>query len=362
MIRLVAALLPALAGPAAAGDLVVSAQLRARLELIGGQVRPGFATDDAIVALRTVVRAEYATGPVAVTVELRDARVHGAGPTSAVSANDVNVIDLSVLELRADLGEALGPGTQTTLSAGRMMTGLGSNRLVDSPDFRNATTSFTGLKLNVESRGWNIDALWAMPVQRLPDAREDVLANRWAFDREGLDRQLWGIHAMRRDALGPVGLGLTYVGFAERDRPGRPTRDRNLHSAGPWLLARPRQGRFDLDAEAYVQWGSLSASLAPDALRQEVLAGFARAEIGYTLSGPWAPRVSVRYDWASGDGSGARVTRFDRLFGNRVADFAVSGQYAAVGRANISSPGVRLGVQRGPTDAYVTARLLWADS
>jgi hypothetical protein len=111
-----------------------------------------------------------------------------------------------------------------------------------------------------------------------------------------------------------------------------------------------------------VQWGEVSASFAPDAPRLQVLAGFARAEIGYSFAGSWQPRLSFRYDWASGEGPGDRFTRFDRLFGNRVADFAVSGQYAAIGRANISSPGLRLGVRRGPTDGYVTARLLWAAS
>lgn len=91
-------------------------------------------------------------------------------------------------------------------------------------------------------------------------------------------------------------------------------------------------------------------------------AGFAHVEAGYTLDTPWRLRISVRYDWASGDRPGGSFTRFDRLFGNRVADFAVSGQYAAIGRANISSPGLRLGVSSGPADGYVTARLLWADS
>jgi hypothetical protein len=355
-------LLLAAAGPAAAGDLSVSGQSRARVEMIDGQVRPGFAASDAIVAFRTVVRADYAAGPVTFSAELRDARVYGTGPQSAVSANDVNVLDLVVLQARADLGEALGPATKTSLTIGRMMTGLGSNRLIDPPDFRNTTNSFTGLRLQLETDGVNVEAMWAMPVQRLPEGREEVLANRWELDREGLDRQVWGVHALRREMFGPVGLGLTYVGYYERDRPGRPTRDRRLHSLGPWLLAAPRPGRLDLDAEAYVQWGEVSASFAPDAPRLQVLAGFARAEIGYSFAGSWQPRLSFRYDWASGEGPGDRFTRFDRLFGNRVADFAVSGQYAAIGRANISLPGLRLGVRRGPTDGYVTARLLWAAS
>jgi hypothetical protein len=355
-------LMLAAASPAAAGELSLSGQLRARVEVIDGQVRPGFAGDDVILAIRSTVRADYADGPVTLSAELRDARVHGTGPDSAVSSGDINVLDLVVLQARADLGDALGPGSRTVLTAGRMMLGIGSQRLVDPPDFRNATNSFTGVKVETGAGDWQVELAWAMPVLRLPDDRAEVLSNRWELDREGLDRQVWGAHAMRGNVLGPVGLGLTYVGYHERDRPGRPTRNRNLHTVGPWLFAPPRTGRLDLDAEAYVQWGSIRETVADDAPVQDVLAGFARVEIGYSFAGAWAPRVSFRYDWASGDRPGDRFTRFDRLFGNRVADFAVSGQYAAIGRANISSPGLRLGVGRGPTDGYVTARLLWADS
>ncbi len=360
--RLGAFLLLAAAGPAGAGELSLSGQARARVELIDSQVRPGAAEDDLLLVLRLILRADYDAGPLALSAELRDSRVFGTRPDSAVSSNDVNAFEPVVLQARLELGDALGRNTRTSLTVGRILLGLGSNRLVDPPDYRNATNAFTGVKLETQAGPLAVEAAWAMPQQRRPDAPEDVRANRWALDREGTDRQVWGVHLFHREVIGALGAGLTYVGYHEHDRDGRPTRDRNLHAVGPWLFAPPRAGRFDLDAEAYVQWGTVSASLEPDAVRQEVLAGFARAEIGYSLPGAWQPRLSFRYDWASGDRPGARFTRFDRLFGNRVADFAVSGQYAAIGRANISSPGVRLGLQRGAMDGYLTARLLWADS
>lgn len=352
----------AAAAPALAADWSVSGSQRMRLEWIDGQIRPGFASRDAILAIRTTLRLDYRDGPLTLTAELRDSRVYATAPDSAVSANDVNSLEPVVLQARVDAGDLLGDGTGLRLTAGRMATGLGSLRLIDPPDFRNATNGFTGIKAELALPRLALEALWAMPQQRRPDKPDDVLANRAALDREGFDRQVWGIDLLAERALGPLDAGLVYVGYAERDRPGRPTRDRQLHTLGPRLAAVPAPGRFDLDAEAYWQGGTIRTSIAADATRQRVNAGFAHVEAGYTLDTPWRPRISFRYDWASGDRPGGSFTRFDRIFGNRVADFAVSGQYAAIGRANISSPGLRLGAARGGTDGYVTARLLWADS
>ncbi len=359
------ALILSVAGPgdgALAGELVVSGTQRLRLEWLDGQVRPGLARDDTILALRTTLRADYAAGPFTLTGEVRDSRVYEARPDSPVTSNDVNVLEPVVLQLRAAFPDALGPGRTLSVTAGRMMTGLGTNRLIDAPDFRNTTNALTGMRIDLALGGLAVEALWAMPQQRRPDDRESVRANRFALDREGLDRQIWGIDLVRLPAPGRPGIGLTYVGFAERDRPERPTRDRRLHSFGSRLFMPPAEGQIDLDAEAIVQFGRISADLSPDAPDLPVRAGFARAEAGYSFPGSWQPRVSLRYDWASGDRPGPSFGRFDRLLGSRVADFAASGLYAAIGRANISSPGLRLGVAREGTEAYVTARLLWADS
>lgn len=350
------------AGPGTAGEFALSGSQRTRLEWIDGQVRPGFAGRDGIVALRTTLRLDYRHGPLTLSAEVRDSRVYGNGPRSAVSANDVNALEPVVLQARFDAGDLLGPGSHLQLTAGRMMTGLGSLRLVDSPEFRNATNGFTGVKLEAQVADLQVEALWALPQQRRPDEPDAIKSNRPALDRERFDQQVWGIDLRVGRALDPLDLGITYVGFHEDDRPGRPTRNRQLHSLGARLVADPARGRFDLDTEAFVQLGTIRAGLAPEAPRQRVQAGFARIEAGYSFDGPWQPRLSLRYDWASGDRPGGSFARFDRLFGNRVPDFAPSGQYAAIGRANISSPGLRLGVARGPSDGHVTARLLWADS
>lgn len=355
-------LLLAAATPTEAGEFSLSGSQRTRLEWIDGQVRPGFARSDAILALRTIVRADYETGPLTLSAELRDSRVLFQRDRSAVSANDVNALEPVVLQARLDLGDVAGEGTGLVLTIGRMATGLGSGRLVDSPDFRNTTNGYTGARAELRAGAATFDLLWAMVQQRRPDEPGAVRANRPALDYEGLDRQVWGADLGVANAIGPADIGITYVGYAERDRPSRPTRGRRLHTIGPRLIIEPASGRFDVETEAFLQWGSLRDGLAPESDRLDVLAGFARIEIGHSFAGPWNPRLSFRYDWASGDRPGGRFTRFDRLFGNRIPDFGPSGIYAAIGRQNISAPGLRLAIARGPTEAYVTARLLWADS
>jgi hypothetical protein len=93
-----------------------------------------------------------------------------------------------------------------------------------------------------------------------------------------------------------------------------------------------------------------------------VRAGFVHAEAGYTFAGAWKPHLSLEYDWASGDGPGRRYSRFDTLFGMRRADLGPASLYGALGRTNISTPGVRLEVT--PTkrlDAFGSWRALWSD-
>jgi hypothetical protein len=101
--------------------------------------------------------------------------------------------------------------------------------------------------------------------------------------------------------------------------------------------------------------------MSPSAARLDVRASFYHVEAGYSFAGPWKPRLSIEYDRASGDGPGGRYSRFDTLYGMRRADFAPAGLYAAIGRTNISSPGVRLELVPGKAaDAFISYRALWA--
>ncbi len=365
-----AALLAALAAtPAAraedAGGLALSGSVRLRYEAIAGQARVGFDSDDSLVSLRTQLRAEYRGDPVSLVAEVYDSRVEGADPGTPVGTGEVNTLELVQAYLVADLGDSLGQGSKTSLRAGRMMLNLGSRRLVAADDYRNTTNSYTGILAEVAaSGGLKATLIYTLPQLRLPDDPARLRDGDIAFDKESFDLVLWG--GLVGKQFGPKGAPLVEIGFfhvGERDAPGRPTRDRSLETASARIVAEPRAGHFDYEVEAMYQWGHASASASPAAARLPVGATFLHLEAGYTFPGRWKPRLSVEFDRASGETRGRGIARFDTLFGMRRPDFAPSGIYAATGRANIVTPGVRLEAAPGKRlDLLATWRPMWLAS
>ncbi|RZL52161.1 MAG: hypothetical protein EOP70_17310, partial [Variovorax sp.] len=184
--------------------------------------------------------------------------------------------------------------------------------------------------------------------------------NTVAIDHEGFDLVLWGGTAARAKLPGVVTAEASFYHLGERDRAGRPTRDRSLDTYGGRLLRDPGSGRVDGEVEAYRQSGSIAASAVAGSARVPVSAWFLHAAAGYTLPGAMKARLSLRYDRASGDHAGGRYGRFDTLFGMRRGDFAPSGLYNAVARTNLSTPSVRLEVAPSRRwDAFATYNALW---
>lgn len=352
----------AAAGAQAAGGgrgLAVSATSRLRAEAIDGQARAGFNESDELLNLRTTLLAEYDAGAVKLAAELWDSRVYGADRGTPVSTNEVNALELVQAFAEVRLPGLAGPGSATTLQLGRFLLNLGSRRLVAADDYRNTTNGYTGARADVvPAAGWRATLLYTLPQQRRPDDPDAVRDNRVRVDREGFDLVLWGGLVSRAQALGPATLELSFFHLGERDRPGRPTRDRSLDTAGLRLIRDPTPGAFDVEVEGIVQRGR--AAIAATAPRQHVRAWFLHADAGYTFAGGWKPRLSVEYDHASGDGRSGRYGRFDTLFGMRRADLAPAGLYNAIARTNLVSPGLR--VEATPdrrTDWFAGYRPMW---
>lgn len=350
--------------PAPSEDFSIGGSVRARYEALDGQFRPGFDAADDLYSLRTIVTAEYRTGPVRIGAELYDSRVYGGEAGSAVSANDVNALELVQAWVAVDLATPLGTGSSGRLQAGRFMLNLGSRRLVAGDDYRNTTNGFTGLRADLRGRdGTAATLIYVLPQVRLPDDQPSVLDNKVAWDRESFDLVLWGGTVARPRTIAGALLEASYFRLRERDAPGRPTRDRDLHTAGVRLIREPAPGRVDFEAEAIFQTGRISASQTANAPRLDVSASFLHLDIGYTFPGPARLRMSLEYDRASGDGPGPRYGRFDTLFGMRRGDLAPAGIYAALGRTNISTPGVRIEAAPGRrVDGFIVYRALWAAS
>ena len=348
----------------AADGLTFGATMRARIEVIDGQIRPGFRSDDTAYNLRTTLKAEYRDGPIRVLGELWDSRVYGNDRRSAIGSTEVNTIEPVQAFVEADLGDVLGKGTRLKVTAGRMMLNLGSRRLVAADDYRNTTAGYTGLRADI-GVGKDLQAtlIYMLPQMRRPDDIASVVGNRQAFDKESFDLVLWGGVATRTNLFGRAAGEVSFFHLGESDMPGRPTRDRSLDTAMLRLMQKSKGGAGDFDVEGGYQWGSISVSAAPTARRLDVLAWFVHAEAGYTLPGGWKPRAAFIFDVASGDRRGGYYGRFDTIFGFRRGEYSPAGMLSTISRSNILSPGVRIdAVPDKRSDLYASYRPMWLHS
>ena len=344
-------------------NLKLSASMRVRYETLDGQVRPGFAEREDLVSIRTTLFAEYDSGPIRIGGELYDSRAYGVDPGSVIGTSEVNALEPIQAYLAADFADPFGRGSAAMLQAGRFTLNLGSRRLVAADDYRNTTSGYTGLRADLRTRDGTATLIYVLPQTRLPDTPAGILGNHVELDRENFDTRLWGGLVTKPRVWGKTAVELGYFGFLERDAPGRPTRNRRLHNVDARVIREPAPGRFDYEAEGIYQFGSIRAGIAPAAPELDVSAWFVHADIGYSFAGGWKPRLSIEYDHASGDGPGKNYSRFDTLFGMRRPDFGPSGIYAAIGRTNIRTIGVRLEARPTTrTDGFLVYRPMWLAS
>lgn len=358
------ALLLSEAAHAEDGTFTLHGASRLRYEAIDGQARAGFNSADSLINLRTNILAEYKRQNIRLGVELFDSRVWGDRVGTPVSTGEVNALEPVQAYLAADFDPALGKGSTLRLTAGRMMLNLGSRRLVAADDYRNTTNGYTGLRTDMSApKGWKATLIYMLPQSRRPDDADGIKEARVHLDRESFDLVLWGGQLSKARAVGAAMAELTYFHLGEHDGPNRPTRDRSLDTYGGRLILEPHSGAFDYEVEAFYQSGTISTTLAARAPTQKVSAGFAHIDAGYSFAGGWKPRVSVEFDYASGDGRGKRFGRFDTLFGMRRADLAPAGLYNALARTNIVTPGLR--VEATPNkrlDWFAGYRPMWLAS
>jgi hypothetical protein len=354
---------PGSASQAAESSLKLSGSIRVRQEWLEGQYRPGFDNKDDVLALRSNVMAEWQRGAWKVVGEISDSRIYDTDAGSAISANDVNALEPVQAYVSREFTDPLGRGSSATVQAGRMLVNLGSRRLIASDDYRNTPQGSTGVRADLRFASkatWTV--FYLMPQQRRPDDFSSLRDNQIDLDHEGEDLQLWGTLVSQPGLLPGGALGeMTYVRLQEQDHGLRATRNRDLHTISLRTIRDAKAGQGDFEIEGILQSGHIRASTAANAATVDVSAWFLHADAGYTFDSPGKARLSAEFDYASGDGPGADYQRFDTLFGMRRGDLAPSGIYAAIGRTNVRSLGLRLeATPSGRLDVMGTYRLLWA--
>lgn len=350
----------ALGSPA---DWTISGSVRVRLEGIDDQFRPAPAAEsDAFLSLRTTLFAEYHPGPLRIGAELFDSRGYLEKDNSSVGTTEINAVELGQAYVGLDLGQSLGAGSRSAITAGRFTMDDGARRLIARNQFRNTINSFTGVRLDWTDAAKDKALLfWTMPQYRLPDEPDRIQDNDVQWDRESTDLQFYGGSFTKAGVLGGT-LEVYGFGLSERDSPRYLTKNRHLFTPGIRLARAPKAGLTDWDFEAIYQTGHERGTTAPTDLKKlDVSAYFLHAEVGHTFAAAWSPRVAIQYDLASGDGSNPDTYhRFDTLFGARRGEYGPTSLWGAVSRANLSSPALRL--EAAPDkrlDGFVAWRPLW---
>lgn len=339
-------------------NLRISGSARIRYEALSNQYRPGLDENDDLISLRAGLFAEYDAGRVRFGGELVDSRAYAADAGGAVGTGEVNALELVQAYVGIDFND------RTRLDVGRFTMDLGSRRLVGRNNFRNTTNAFTGARFDWRGRGREQASLfYTLPHTRLPADKDSILDNAAEWDRETFDLTFWGAFANLPAVIGGANLDLYFFALDEDDSNSVATRNRELYTPGFRLFRDAQAGRWDFELEAAIQFGNVRASVTPDASRQDVSAWTLHAEIGRQFGGPWAPRIAIEYDHATGDRTGGDQGRFDSLYGPRRPDWGPTGIYGPLGRSNVRSPGVRLEVKPNSRwDGFIGYRAAWLDS
>ena len=160
-------------------NLKVSGSFRLRYEALEGQPRAGLNPTDEQLSVRTIIALEYRNGPLRIGGELHDSRAWLGKAGSSISANDVNALEPVQAYIGADIVAPFGRGSKASILAGRFTFNLGSRRFVSSDDYRNATSGYTGLRVDLKAPGGAAATLfYTMPLLRLPGSRRRLGVRR----------------------------------------------------------------------------------------------------------------------------------------------------------------------------------------
>lgn len=343
--------------------LTLEAESRIRIAHLTDQFRSGSDGNPTALSFRTRLSARISTNAFRAGLELLDSRVY-ANSDTPLNTTHGNPVDVLQAYMGVQTNNFISYGDELNLRAGRLTMDVGSRRLVARNRYRNTINSFTGVDVEWTSPKKHTARFFAVvPVRRRPDDPAAIESNQFKFDKENINAFLAGLFYSVPDFLEEgFDVEAFLVSLTETDG-DQPSRNRRIYTPGFRLMKKPKAGHVDGQLEAMLQVGTSRASaLDNDTDDLDHLAYFAHAEVGYTFSAPWQPRLAFQYDFASGDRNpnDGKSNRFDTLFGARRFDFGPTGIYGAFARTNINTPGLR--VRLAPTsaiDGFVAHRLFW---
>lgn len=345
--------------------LSVAVQHRSRYETLDNSFRANSVGGDRVFSLRTLAQGELRLGShFMFKAEMQDSRAELVNSGTLLDTTMVDPAELLEANLQWNAENLLADGSKSILRAGRLTMDLGDRRLVARNRFRNASNAFTGLDgIWQAGNGNQARVFYTLPIDHLPNQRDELAQNNAAMDRERLNRRFWGFFFSSPNLPWGNSGELYYFRLEEEDVPDFLTQNRRLHIPGVRVYLAKEKGRFDYEWTSTLQFGTSRASTDPTDTRDlDHFAHFHHAEAGYTFLTPWSPRVILEYDYASGDANAndGKNGAFDPLFGETFKNLAPSSIYSAFRRTNINSPGIQLEIEPSrKVRAFVNYRMFW---
>lgn len=293
-----------LAGPSAhaggklsavADKVSVSAEVRLRPEFRRNLTQaipnvPGAREEDLSVLLRSRLGVGFdPTDHLRFFIQMQDSRDFGEEAAALPSPlGDDEGIDLHQGYVEyANVGDS-----GFSFRVGRQEINLGAQRLVGGVNWSNVGRSFDGGVMTYDDDNWTLNVL-ATAANKTLAGDQTWFGGAYTTWKNFPKGVLDFYYLLLQDNDGAAGAA---AGTGDTQ---------SVHTAGARIKSDP--GRFDLSAEGAVQLGKFGSN--------SVLAYASHAGVGYTFEDTYKPKLTLEYNFASGDdGGNNKYTKFNNLF------------------------------------------------
>lgn len=333
--------------------LSFSFEQQSRVEFLDGQFRAGLQGSDQAWELRNTLTAEATFDSFSLTVEAADMRTYLTDSGTPLDSTTTNPLDILQANITVPFTNIFNRENDGFVKLGRFSMDQGKRRWVSRNLYRNTINAFSGVHAKVNEGDSSVEFFYTLPTNRRFDG--DAIDNKPRLDNEPGDTRFWGVFFVT-ELSDQSDFVETYLYGLEENRDAPNKRDRfDILSTGVRIYRNPALSRWHYEAEGLIQFGDAPA-LDPFSRQRDHRAGFLHLEAGYSFDMPWRPRLSLIYDYASGDKDPLddESNSFDSLYGVPRPEYGPTGIYRAFVRTNINTPGLLLNLQPASNvDAYI---------
>jgi hypothetical protein len=310
--------------------LHLSLEQRTRYEHLTNPFRLNASGTEKHFPLRTRLKLEVGeeNRPVRFLLELQDSRVFYEEEKLYSARSNINEIDFLQAQLQFQPCDFPSGDMKSQFTAGRFTMDLGKRRLVARNNMRNTTNAFDGFSwILTGDKQWTLYTFLSHPV----------VIDSYSLDTSGR-RYFWGAY-FESTHFPKFLLDVYYIGLHDVENSENRKR---LTTLGGRVYRIPTSGDVDYEIESAVQFGKNGI--------EDNAAWLFHGELGFSFKTSWRPRLSLYYDFASGDcdPEDGKSNRFDTLYGARSFEYPPTGIYGPIYRSNIETPG--LGMELTPIE------------